>query len=96
MNNRDNLPYSYERSIKNAMDFSRQKKDELINKLQQYFSRELDVELAQFDADFLLDFICDELGGHFYNQGLYDTQALIAQRLEIITDDIFQLERPAN
>lgn len=85
---------SYKRSIKNTMNFSPQKKDELINKLQQYFSRELEVELAQFDADFLLDFICDELGGHFYNQGLYDSQALISKRLEVITDDIFQLERP--
>ncbi|XQW84342.1 DUF2164 domain-containing protein [Thalassotalea piscium] len=78
------------------MDFSAAKKDELIHKLQGYFSRELDFELEQFDADFLLDFICKEFGGHFYNQGLYDTQALISQRLEVITDDIFQLEKPTN
>ncbi|GAA5142227.1 DUF2164 domain-containing protein [Thalassotalea piscium] len=76
------------------MDFSPEKKEELITKLQHYFSRELDLELAQFDADFLLDFICKELGGHFYNQGLYDTQALLSQRLEVITDDLFQLEKP--
>mgnify|MGYP000011723178 CR=1 FL=1 len=78
------------------MEFSPQKKEQLINKLQQYFSRELDFDLAQFDADFLLDFICKELGGHFYNQGLYDTQALISQRFDVISDDIFQLERPAD
>ena len=76
------------------MKFSSQKKEELITQLQRYFSRELDFELEQFDADFLLDFISKEFGSHFYNQGLYDTQTLITQRLEVISDDIFQLEQP--
>ena len=78
------------------MKFSSQKKEELINKLQRYFDQELDTELAQFDADFLLDFICKEMGSHFYNQGLYDSQTLITQRLDVISDDIFQLEKPTD
>lgn len=33
------------------------KRDELIHKFQGYFEQELDMELGQFDGEFLLDFI---------------------------------------
>ena len=76
------------------MKFDHEKRAELIVKLQHYFDRELSMELAQFDADFLLDFISDELAGHFYNQGLHDAQQLMHERIELISEDIVQLEKP--
>ena len=39
-----------------SIKFTKTEKSLLIDKLQNYFSRELDQELGQFDADFLLDF----------------------------------------
>ena len=74
--------------------FSTQEKEQLILKMQQYFSRELDQELGQFDADFLLDFISKELGSAFYNRGLYDAQTLVSERVEQISDAIYELEQP--
>ena len=74
--------------------FSQQEKEQLILKMQQYFSKELEQELEQFDADFLLDFISKELGSVFYNRGLYDAQTLISQRVEQISDAIYELEQP--
>lgn len=44
---------------------------ELVSKIQGYFKTELDQELAQFDGEFLLDFITETIGPNFYNQGLY-------------------------
>ena len=38
------------------IQFSPAEKSLLIDKLQRYFIKELDQELGQFDADFLLDF----------------------------------------
>lgn len=73
--------------------FSKQQKEEILSKLQNYFACELDSELAQFDAEFLLDFFTKEVGKYFYNQGIYDAQALLSKRIDVISDDIFSLEQ---
>lgn len=73
--------------------FQAPQKEQLIQKLQKYMSRELDVELGQFDADFLVDFISKEMGSLYYNQGLYDAQTVLADRVDSLTDAIYQLEQ---
>jgi uncharacterized protein (DUF2164 family) len=75
------------------IEFPAQQKEQLIQKLQQYMSQELEVELGQFDADFLLDFISKEMGNHYYNQGLYDAQAVLVDRMDTLNDAIYQLEQ---
>jgi uncharacterized protein (DUF2164 family) len=76
--------------------FSTVQKECLVQKLQHYFSNELDQELAQFDADFLLDFFTKEMGNHFYNQGIYDAQKLLTEKLDYISDEMYQLEKPTS
>jgi uncharacterized protein (DUF2164 family) len=75
------------------IEFSAQQKEQLIQKLQTYMSSEIDVELGQFDADFLLDFISKEMGNIYYNQGLYDAQTVLAERMDSLSDAIYQLEQ---
>lgn len=75
------------------IEFPAQQKEQLIQKLQKYMSQELEVELGQFDADFLLDFISKEMGNHYYNQGLYAAQAVLADRMDALNDVIYQLEQ---
>ncbi len=75
-----------------AIKFTNTEKTLLIDKLQRYFERELDQELGQFDADFLLDFFTKELGGVYYNRGLYDAQALMSAKIELIAEQIVELE----
>jgi uncharacterized protein (DUF2164 family) len=53
----------------------------------------LNVEVGQFDADFLLDFISKEMGAIYYSQGLYDAQAVLVDRMDSPTDAIYQLEQ---
>jgi uncharacterized protein (DUF2164 family) len=76
--------------------FSTVQKECLVQKLQHYFTNELDQELAQFDADFLLDFFTKEMGNHFYNQGIYDAQKLLTEKLDYISDEMYQLEKPTS
>lgn len=76
--------------------FSNQEKEQLINKLQKYFERELEQEIGQFDAEFLLDFISKEFGSFYYNRGLYDSQSIISDRVEQISEAIYELEQPVN
>lgn len=75
-----------------AIKFTNTEKTLLIDKLQRYFERELDQELGQFDADFLLDFFTKELGAIYYNRGLYDAQALMSAKIELIAEQIVELE----
>ena len=76
--------------------FTKQEKEQLITKIQHYFVRELDQELEQFDADFLLDFISQEMGSYFYNRGLYDAQNLIENKITDLSEAIYQLEQVIN
>lgn len=73
--------------------FSKEQQEEIIQKLQRYCGRELDIELKGFDAQFLLDFIGKEIGIYFYNQGLFDAQAVLSKKIDDIQDAIGQLER---
>lgn len=75
------------------IEFSAQQKQTLVTKLQRYLSSELEIELGQFDADFLLDFISKEMGSVYYNQGLYDAQTVLNDKMDSLTDAIYQLEK---
>ncbi len=79
-----------------AIKFTALEKSLLIDKLQRYFAKELEQDLGQFDADFLLDFFTQELGAVYYNRGLYDAQALMSEKLELISEQIVELELPVS
>lgn len=66
----------------------------LVRRIQGYFNEELKQRIGQFDAEFLLDFIGQEIGAYFYNRGLYDAHTLLGQKLDDLQDAILQLERP--
>ena len=76
------------------MEFSREEKDAIVAKIQTWFQEELDQEIGQFDAEFLLDFFADEMGKYFYNRGLMDAQAILDSRMESLNEAIAELEKP--
>lgn len=78
------------------MEFSKEEKAAIVSKIQTYFSDELGLEIGQFDAEFLLDFMGEEVGRFFYNRGLYDAQAILEGRMEAITEAIAELEKPVS
>lgn len=78
------------------IEFSALETDAMVEKLQTYFDRELDQELAQFDAQFLLEFISKDLGAYFYNRGLQDARAIFEARVEAIDEDIYAIEKDVN
>ncbi len=77
-----------------GISFSADEKTILIDSLRQYFSSELDQDLGQFDAEFLLDFISSKMGPYYYNRGLYDARAVLARQLDTIDDAIYEIEQP--
>ena len=76
------------------VEFSKEEKEVIIRKIQLYFKKELDQEIGQFDAEFLMDFFSDEVGAYYYNRGLYDAQTILETRLESITEAIYEIDKP--
>ena len=77
------------------IELSKATRDSLARALSDYLKAELEVEVKGFDAVFLLDFIVERLGPHFYNQGIYDAQALLSVKLDAMGEAIMELEKPA-
>jgi len=77
-----------------AIEFSTAEKQLIVSKIERYFADELDQEIGQFDAGFLLDFFSEQVGSYYYNRGLQDAQVLLQDRLESITDAIYEIEKP--
>jgi uncharacterized protein (DUF2164 family) len=76
------------------IEFTRDERSIIARKIQLYFQQELEQEIGQFDAEFLLDFFAEEIGSFFYNRGLYDAQAVLEARLENISDALYEIEKP--
>ncbi len=74
--------------------FTREEREIICRKIQLYMREELEQEIGQFDAGFLLDFFAEEIGAYFYNRGLYDAQTILQSRLENIAEAIYELEKP--
>ena len=78
------------------IEFSKEEKTAIVNKIKLYFAEELDQNIGGFDAEFLLDFFAGEIGPYFYNRGLYDAQAVLEKQVETIGEAIYTLEKPTD
>lgn len=74
--------------------FSREEKEQIIPKIKMYLHEELNVEIGNFDAEFLLDFFSEEIGSFFYNRGLNDAIDVLDNRMEEVKECIYVLEKP--
>lgn len=61
---------------------SKEKKEEMISAIKNYFINERDEELGNLASSLMLDFIIEELAPEFYNQGVYDSYKYISDRNE--------------
>ena len=78
------------------IEFNPQEKNSLVDKIKRYFEAELNQEIGQFDAEFLLDFFSEKVGGYYYNRGLADAQLAIRSKLDDIESEIDSLEKPTD
>ncbi|MCG8669952.1 MAG: DUF2164 domain-containing protein [Pseudomonadales bacterium] len=74
--------------------FDQTEKDILVQKVKAYFRDELNQEIGGFDAEFLIDFFSKEVGSYFYNRGIYDAQAMLATKMEEVSESLYELEKP--
>ena len=67
---------------KDRIKLSKEKKDDMIISIKNYFLHERDEELGDLASNLMLNFIIEELAPEFYNQGVYDSCKFINERSE--------------
>ncbi|MBD7923350.1 DUF2164 domain-containing protein [Xanthomonas bonasiae] len=72
----------------------REDKARIAEQLQRYLREELQQQIGGFEAEFLLDFVAERIGAHFYNRGLQDARTQLAAQLDALDDALYQLEQP--
>lgn len=72
---------------------SPQQLQQLAPALQSYLSSQLQLEIGSFDAQFLLEFVAQQIGRDIYNQALADAQLALSQRMESLQAAIWELEK---
>lgn len=75
------------------IEFPKEDQKLLIEKLQIYFHEELDREINQFEAGFLLDFFNQNIGAFYYNRGLNDALDVVRNKMDDIIDGVYQIEK---
>lgn len=66
----------------NKIQLTKEKRDDLISELKEYFYNEREEELGDLAASLMLDFIIQKLAPEFYNQGVYDSYIYFTDRVE--------------
>ncbi|WP_411681401.1 DUF2164 domain-containing protein [Clostridium thailandense] len=67
---------------KSKIKLTKEKKEEMISAIKEYFSNERDEELGDLASNLMLNFIIEELAPEFYNQGVYDSYKYMNDRTE--------------
>ena len=76
------------------IDFTEEQKAIIVHKIKRYFEQELDEEIGQVDAEFLLEFFGKEVGSYFYNKGLEDAQGLVENQMDLLKEVLYSMEEP--
>lgn len=74
--------------MKTTMEINKEKKDEMKERIIEYFFKERDEDLGDLATQLLLSFFIDQLGPYIYNQGVEDAHLYMKDKL----DDLFALQ----
>ncbi len=74
---------------KNTINVSKEKRDDMVSAIQNYFLTEREEEIGDLAAGFMLTFIMEELAPEFYNQGVYDSYVCMRD----MTEDLLSIQK---
>jgi uncharacterized protein (DUF2164 family) len=72
------------------VELDKQETKEVVFSLQKYFKEELEQEISQMRARFLLDYILQEIAPLAYNRGVQDAEAYFRVKLEDLSGTCFE------
>lgn len=72
----------------------KERKDEIISDLQNYFEAERGEQIGHLAAEALLDFMVAELAPHIYNKAIEDSRQVMLQLTSRVDDELYALSVP--
>lgn len=75
------------------IELTSEERAHLTRQIQEHVREELDHEIGNMEAGFLLDRLSEALGVTFYNKGVRDAAALFARRADDLADEFYALEK---
>jgi uncharacterized protein (DUF2164 family) len=76
------------------LELSKERRAELVERLQGFFAEQLDQELGELGAQLLLELFLQELGPIVYNQGVRDAHDFVADKLMDLEGELRHDEGP--
>jgi len=73
-----------------AIELTKPETNEVVASLQHYFREELDQEISEMRAKFLLDYILQEIAPLAYNQGVKDAETFFRGKIEDLPGTCFE------
>lgn len=70
-------------------ELSKEKQEQMISLIKDYFKEERDEELGDLAAMLILDFFIEKLAPEFYNQGVYDSYKYFSEKVE----DLLEIQK---
>jgi len=64
------------------IEISKERRALMISDIKNFFETEREETIGDLASEILLDFIIEKFGSEFYNQGVYDSHAYIAESAE--------------
>jgi uncharacterized protein (DUF2164 family) len=71
----------------------REQKQQLIERVQNYFYEERSEEIGDLSAELLLDYMIKEIGPVVYNQAIQDAIKTVGEKMVSLEDDLHSLEK---
>ncbi len=78
---------------KKLLQLDKEQEEVLLDELRAYMSDELDVDIGNLPAKFLLDFMVQLIGPKIYDQAISDTEPWLYDRFTGILEDLSVLKK---
>jgi uncharacterized protein (DUF2164 family) len=72
------------------IELNKQETQDCVASLQTYFRKELDEEIGEMKAKFLLDYILKEIAPLAYNRGVKDAEMFMRAKIEDLSGTCFE------
>ena len=74
------------------IQLSRERRSLLIGSIRAFFREQLDDDIGELKASFVLDFFVKQLGPPVYNQAIRDAQAFVQDKLIDLDGELYEPE----
>ncbi|MEN8254052.1 MAG: DUF2164 domain-containing protein [Verrucomicrobiota bacterium] len=72
------------------IDYSKEEKESAIRSIQRFFEEEMETDIGELQATFLLDFFAKELAPLAYNQGVDDAKNYMMLKMEDVNGTCYE------